>query len=244
VRLPNHFSIVVPSYNCKEWVEKCIQSILSQDYQNYNVFYIDDNSKDSTKEKVSLFKDARIKTYYNSYNKGKMQNIVEVSRDLQPDTIVVILDGDDWFYDNTVLSHLDSVYSDKDVWMTNGSYIIEPSNEVVSPELSYDYWDGTIRHKSWQFSHLGTFRKKLFDRVKIKDFMDKQGRYWATTSDQAIMWPLAEMCGPEHHRTINKVLYTYNRLNPMSDDRVNRQDQLETEYQIRNMKPYKRLEVL
>tara|TARA_R100000231_G_C5328267_1_gene165548 strand:- start:662 stop:1390 length:729 start_codon:yes stop_codon:yes gene_type:complete len=242
--LPNHFSIVVPSYNCEEWVEKCIQSILSQDYQNYNVFYIDDNSKDSTKEKVSLFKDARIKTYYNSYNKGKMQNIVEVSRDLQPDTIIVILDGDDWFYDNTVLSHLDSVYSDEDVWMTNGSYIIEPSNQVVSPEFSYDYWDGTIRHKSWQFSHLGTFRKKLFDKVKIKDFMDKQGRYWATTSDQAIMWPLAEMSGPKHHRSINKVLYTYNRLNPMSDDRVNRQDQLETEYQIRNMKPYKRLEVL
>lgn len=242
--MPNHFSIVVPSYNCEEWVEKCIQSILSQDYQNYNVFYIDDNSKDSTKEKVSLFKDARIKTYYNSYNKGKMQNIVEVSRDLQPDTIIVILDGDDWFYDNTVLSHLDSVYSDEDVWMTNGSYIIEPSNQVVSPEFSYDYWDGTIRHKSWQFSHLGTFRKKLFDKVKIKDFMDKQGRYWATTSDQAIMWPLAEMSGPKHHRSINKVLYTYNRLNPMSDDRVNRQDQLETEYQIRNMKPYKRLEVL
>jgi len=242
--LPNHFSIVVPSYNCEEWVEKCIQSILSQDYQNYNVFYIDDNSKDSTKGKVSLFKDARIKTYYNSYNKGKMQNIVEVSRDLQPDTIIVILDGDDWFYDNTVLSHLDSVYSDENVWMTNGSYIIEPSNQVVSPEFSHDYWDGTIRHKSWQFSHLGTFRKKLFDKVKIKDFMDKQGRYWATTSDQAIMWPLAEMSGPKHHRSINKVLYTYNRLNPMSDDRVNRQDQLETEYQIRNMKPYKRLEVL
>ena len=242
--MPNHFSIVVPSYNCEEWVEKCIQSILSQDYQNYNVFYIDDNSKDSTKGKVSLFKDARIKTYYNSYNKGKMQNIVEVSRDLQPDTIIVILDGDDWFYDNTVLSHLDSVYSDENVWMTNGSYIIEPSNQVVSPEFSYDYWDGTIRHKSWQFSHLGTFRKKLFDKVKIKDFMDKQGRYWATTSDQAIMWPLAEMSGPKHHRSINKVLYTYNRLNPMSDDRVNRQDQLETEYQIRNMKPYKRLEVL
>jgi glycosyltransferase involved in cell wall biosynthesis len=242
--LPNHFSIVVPSYNCEEWVEKCIQSILSQDYQNYNVFYIDDNSKDSTKGKVSLFKDARIKTYYNSYNKGKMQNIVEVSRDLQPDTIIVILDGDDWFYDNTVLSHLNSVYSDENVWMTNGSYIIEPSNQVVSPEFSHDYWDGTIRHKSWQFSHLGTFRKKLFDKVKIKDFMDKQGRYWATTSDQAIMWPLAEMSGPKHHRSINKVLYTYNRLNPMSDDRVNRQDQLETEYQIRNMKPYKRLEVL
>ena len=242
--MPNHFSIVVPSYNCEEWVEKCIQSILSQDYQNYNVFYIDDNSKDSTKGKVSLFKDARIKTYYNSYNKGKMQNIVEVSRDLQPDTIIVILDGDDWFYDNTVLSHLESVYSDEDVWMTNGSYIIEPSNQVVSPEFSHDYWDGTIRHKSWQFSHLGTFRKKLFDKVKIKDFMDKQGRYWATTSDQAIMWPLAEMSGPKHHRSINKVLYTYNRLNPMSDDRVNRQDQLETEYQIRNMKPYKRLEVL
>ena len=215
--------------------------MLEQDYKNYSIFYIDDHSSDLTREKVSGYKDKRIKTYFNSFNKGKMQNVVDVNKDLDGDTIIIILDGDDWLYGNDVLSYLDSVYSNSDTWMTNGSYIIEPSGEVVTPRLDQEYWSGAIRQKSWQFSHLGTFRKKLFDKIKLKHFMNKQGRYWATTSDQAIMWPLAEMAGPEHHLSIDKVLYTYNRLNPMSDDRVNRQDQLATELQIRNMKPYDRL---
>lgn len=244
VKLPNHFSIVIPSYNCEAWAQKNIESVLLQDYKNYDIFYIDDCSTDLTREKVSAYKDEKIRTYFNSYNKGKMQNIVDINKDLDEETIIVILDGDDWLYSDDVLSYLDSIYSNNDIWMTNGSYIIEPSGEVVSPKLDNNYWNGILRHKSWQFSHLGTFKKKLFDKIKLKDFMDKQGRYWATTSDQAIMWPLVEMAGPDHHFAIDKILYTYNRLNPMSDDRVNRQDQLTTEQQIRNMKPYTRLEHL
>ena len=63
--------------------------------------------------------------------------------------------------------------------------------------------------------------------------MNKRGEFWATTSDQAMMWPMAEMCGPDHFCAINEVLYIYNRLNPLSDDRVHRVDQLTTEQSIR-----------
>ena len=58
------------------------------------------------------------------------------------------------------------------------------------------------------------------------------------------MWPMVEMAGPEHHRAIENVLYVYNRHNPLSDDRVNRKDQLDTEAIIRSFEPYNRLESL
>ena len=74
--------------------------------------------------------------------------------------------------------------------------------------------------------------------------MNKQGSWWTTTSDQAIMWPMAEMSGPEHHRIIDDVLYVYNRLNPLSDDRRFRNDQLLTERIIRSFDPYPRLKKL
>jgi len=84
----------------------------------------------------------------------------------------------------------------------------------------------------------------LFDKIKKKHLMNNSGQYWSTTSDQAIMWPMTEMAGPQHFRKIEKVLYVYNRTNPNSDDRVHRQDQLETEAIIRSKKPYDRLEKL
>tara|TARA_R110002167_G_scaffold321233_1_gene527099 strand:+ start:1001 stop:1735 length:735 start_codon:yes stop_codon:yes gene_type:complete len=241
MKLDNHFSIIITSYNCEKWVEKNVSSVLEQTYQNYQVYYIDDNSSDDTTKRVLSFESDKITTINNYFSKGKMQNLVEVNKLLDDDTIAVILDGDDWLYNNDVLDCLNEVYQNKDIWMTNGSYIIEPTGQVIKPQINDQYWSNNIRKKSWEFSHLGTFKKKLFDKVKKKHFMSPIGQYWATTSDQAIMWPMAEMSGPQNHKVINEILYSYNRLNPLSDDRMNRQDQLLTETLIRKIKPYEKI---
>jgi len=250
--LGNHFTILIPSYNVEKWVERNVTSALNQQYDNYDIVYIDDCSPDNTFGPAkALLEEAHdqgfpgtIKVEKNSFNKGKMCNVYESIHAAKDNTIIVILDGDDWLAHENVLSYLNEIYESDDIWMTNGSYTIEPTGEVVRPMISDDYWTGTMRKKSWQFSHLGTFRKELFCKVKRKDFMNQQGQYWTTTSDQAIMWPIAEMSGPDHFRDISEVLYVYNRLNPISDDRVHRQDQLSTEQIIRNKKPYAKLERL
>ena len=241
--MDNHFTIFIPTYNCEQWVDKNLLSVVTQQYQNYDVLYIDDNSTDKTCEKALTYQRKNVKIIKNSFNKGKMSNMYEYVTPLRDDTIVVILDGDDWLHDENVLSKLNEVYTE-DVWMTNGSYIVNTTKEIVRPQHHPGYWDSNIRTKSWQFSHLGTFRKKLFSKIKRKHLMNKQGSWWATTSDQAIMWPMAEMAGPEHHRVIDDVLYVYNRLNPLSDDRRFRDDQLLTEKIIRSIEPYARLENL
>ncbi len=241
--MSNHFTIFIPSYKCSEWVDKNINSVLEQTYQNFDIVYVDDFSPDDTYERAVKYSNDRVKVHKNRFNKGKMCNMYEHITTMNEDTIVVILDGDDWLYDNSVLQTLNETYTD-DVWMTNGSYVISPSSQVVRPRLYPEYWNGNIRQKSWEFSHLGTFRKKLFSKIKRKHMMTRLGSFWHTTSDQAIMWPMAEMSGPEHHRVINDTLYVYNRQNPLSDDRVNRRDQLNTESMIRSFKPYERLQTL
>tara|TARA_R100000008_G_C3580451_1_gene168145 strand:+ start:179 stop:928 length:750 start_codon:yes stop_codon:yes gene_type:complete len=244
----NHFTVLIPSYNAGPWTEKNLNSVFNQDYKNYDVFYIDDYSTDNTARVAQdIFYDSKFNGFAkimmtNTFNKGKMDNVYDAitSPSMREDTIVVILDGDDWLANESVLSKLNEVYT-KDVWMTNGSYRVHPTGEVISPIINEDYWNSNIRKKSWQFSHLGTFRKKLFLKVKKRDFMTKDGMWYQTTSDQAIMWPMAEMAGPDHFVAIKDVLYIYNRTNPLSDDRVHRQDQLQTELEIRNKKPYERL---
>jgi len=244
--MKNHFSIVVPAYNCKSWVKTNIESIINQKYDNYQLIYIDDASTDGTHEEVSAhLKNSNIiyKNFRNSFNKGKAYNLYNYINSLREDTIVVIVDGDDWLASEGVLNLLDSYYND-DTWMTCGSYITTDTETLVSPQISESYWEGNIRKKSWQLSHLGTFRKKLFSNIKKKDFLDNVGNYLSTTSDQAMMWPMAEMSGPTHFKTIHEPLYVYNRFNPISDDRAHRKDQLETEVLVRSKKPYKRLETL
>ena len=74
--------------------------------------------------------------------------------------------------------------------------------------------------------------------------MKKTGEYFSTTSAQAMVWPMLEMSGENNFKVVKEVLYVYNRENPLSDDRVFRKDQLQTEEYIRNIKPYCKLETL
>ena len=46
--MANHFTIIIPSYNNEKWAKRCLGSALKQDYDNYDVVYVDDHSTDDT----------------------------------------------------------------------------------------------------------------------------------------------------------------------------------------------------
>lgn len=65
-------SIIMPSYNCGRFVEETIRSVQAQTYQNWEIIFMDDCSKDDTVRKVSAMreKDNRIHLYQNINNLG------------------------------------------------------------------------------------------------------------------------------------------------------------------------------
>src|SRR6266446_10699268 len=76
-------SFVIPCYNLAYLLPECINSILSQTYEDFEVLIMDDCSPDHTPEVAQSFHDPRIKhvrnetnlKHHRNYNKG-----IELSR--------------------------------------------------------------------------------------------------------------------------------------------------------------------
>ena len=89
-------SIVVPVYNCEKYLNKCVQSLLTQTYQNIEVILVDDGSTDSSPEMCDSYaaSDGRVKVMH-IRNDG-----VAVARkkgySAANGDYIAFLDGDDW----------------------------------------------------------------------------------------------------------------------------------------------------
>ena len=68
-------TISIPSYNYGRFIGQTIESVLAQDYPDYEVLVIDDASKDDSAEVVGRYRDPRIQYIQNSTNIGQFATI-------------------------------------------------------------------------------------------------------------------------------------------------------------------------
>ena len=89
-------SIIMPSYNCGEYVEETIRSVQAQTYQNWEIIFTDDCSTDDTVRRISELreKDSRIKLFQNKFNSGAAVSRNNALRETKGKWIA-FLDSDD-----------------------------------------------------------------------------------------------------------------------------------------------------
>lgn len=63
-------SVIIPSYNRADTIDRCIKSVLNQTYSDIEIIVIDDKSTDNTEEVVKSLKDRRVKYIRLEKNSG------------------------------------------------------------------------------------------------------------------------------------------------------------------------------
>lgn len=234
--------ILTTTYNCSNYVERSLLSIMSQKYKDFTCYILDDVSTDNTKDviKKTIKDDSRfilIENHTKFFQPGNYDQVINW-RGLDGDEVCVEVDGDDWLPNPNVFDIVNETYKDKNVWMTSGSFKYQDGrNGFAQPPTSFE----NIRKQTFTLSHLRTWKSWLWKKIKEEDLRDENGNYWNVAGDLSFMFPMFEMSGQEHYRFLPSINYIYNELNPINDHKVNMRNVTEIVNKIRNKTPYDKL---
>jgi len=92
------FSVIVPTYNTKKYLRQCINSVLSQKYQNFEIILVNDCSTDGSGKICEGYKkNKKVKIIHNKKNCG-----AGLSRNkgisVSTGKYILFLDSDDYLY--------------------------------------------------------------------------------------------------------------------------------------------------
>lgn len=113
-------SIIIPMYNSQEYIERAINSVISQNYDNYEIILIDDCSIDNTINICNRYLSDNIKLLKLEKNSGvssaRNTGINNASGDY-----IIFLDSDDWL-DNNALTTIANAVISSDLIIYGTSY--------------------------------------------------------------------------------------------------------------------------
>jgi glycosyltransferase involved in cell wall biosynthesis len=135
-------TIITPVYNGLPYIKECIDSVLAQDFQDWEMLISDDGSTDGTRDYLKTIKDTRIQVFFQQQNLGIFGNLNFLFKNAQAE-ISQILCQDDYFiesgslflivnYWNTVPLNVGFVRFNKDVV---GQCHLSRYFKKISPEI-------------------------------------------------------------------------------------------------------------
>lgn len=153
-------SVVIAAYNIEGYIERCLDSVINQTYQNLEIIVVNDGSTDETLLKISAYekKDSRL-IVINQENKG-LTEARKSGFSAVHGSYVLFIDGDDWLeleavqslYEQAVVGNYDVVQCKYQIRYDHG--VIEPDwDELVgkmqTQQLVHQLCLEEINHNVW-----------------------------------------------------------------------------------------------
>ncbi len=141
------FSIIIPIYNAERHLNTCISSILSQEYQDYEVLLINDGSNDnscSICDKVSQEKSFFITIHKENSGAADCRNIgIQHARG----DYILFLDSDDTFTSNILLK-INNIIGERngsDLYIGKFNYLIDGQ---ITSKSNYDFDSSKLKKEN------------------------------------------------------------------------------------------------
>lgn len=137
----NKISIIVPVYNSKKTIQRCVDSLLNQDYKNIEIVLVDDGSLDNSLKIIKKYakQNTNIKVFsQKNGGAGKARNkgIKEATGDY-----ITFVDSDDELRSNAISNMVKCLKSDTDIVIGGFKEYDTGGNVLIDMKPKGNYWD-------------------------------------------------------------------------------------------------------
>lgn len=165
------FSVVIPLYNKEEYINRAIESVLNQEYKNFELIIVDDGSTDKSLDKIKCISDPRLKVIKqlnqgvgSARNKGAIESKYRW---------IAFLDADDaWSNDHlSELSNVIRAFPDSRMVSTRVLQINDSKELLVIKDTklsnirSIDYFYESSKRADTIHSSSVAINKKVFKEI-------------------------------------------------------------------------------
>ncbi|MDW3214156.1 MAG: glycosyltransferase family 2 protein [Ilumatobacteraceae bacterium] len=89
-------SVTILNYNYGHYLAECIDSILAQTFEDFELFVIDDCSSDGSVELITSYSDPRVRPIIHEQNLGFLGSLVQGTEELSTGEYVAVVSADDF----------------------------------------------------------------------------------------------------------------------------------------------------
>ena len=170
-------SIIITSFNRDKWIEKAIQSVIDQDYENLEIIISDNNSTDNSDKIIKKFcTDKRVRYTRNDTNIGMLSNFKKASEALASGLLVAYVSSDDYLVNSHFISEAVAKFKEYNnlIVFSAVSKNYHHNSKTEAHNTSYNYKvnhhlfnkliKGNVVFDTFQHAHILNFGGSVFYR--------------------------------------------------------------------------------
>ena len=199
-------SVIVPVYNNEKYLDRCVNSLVSQTYTNLEIILVDDGSTDNSGAMCDDWaaKDERIKVFHKENGGGARGAVIKGVKESTGD-FIAFLDSDDYYMPQTFRVLLDKIleydadcvefeylYMKKEgpVKITHRHFEILDDYRVREGALKQYFLTGSREHSQWSYGRTD----KLYRAQMVKSIIDNLDPEVTIYEDVDMSLWLASVC--------------------------------------------------
>lgn len=227
-------SIIIPVYNVEQYLQSCVQSVITQTYQDLQVILVDDGSTDSSGILCDQLaqQDSRIQVVHKA--NGGLSDARNAGLRVATGAYVAFLDSDDVYLLNDGLEQLMALaqaeqpdvllFQAVDVYPNHQSVRKAYDEDYMATHLGAEVFAQLVRTQSFNMS-------ACFQLIRCELLEQHQIYFEKDLLSEDVDWSLHLWKYVKRVRAINLPMYGYQH----------REGSISTTYTIRNLRSYKHI---